>query len=112
MRAGPEAPYSRKSSSRYYTVVCDLPILALAKLAVMNPAMIWTQNYGLHAPLLYTLLAALPIVLLLGLLASNRVTAHTAALIGLVTAILTAIFAFAPEQVQSAGYLAWSQTVL
>ncbi len=74
----------------------------------------WTQNYnplGAWSPLV----AALPIVLLLGLLATGRVRAHWAALIGLVTAILAAIFIFQPPEVsqsESGGLPAWAETVL
>jgi lactate permease len=74
----------------------------------------WTQNYepfGAFSPLV----AALPIVLLLGLLASGRVAAHWAALIGLVTAILAAILIFQPPEVDqsgSGGVTAWTGTVL
>ena len=75
--------------------------------------MVWTQNYDpFGSPVLSTLVAALPIVALLGLLATGRVPAHWAALAGLVMAELAAIFAFAPQQVQTEGHWAWAQTVL
>ena len=51
----------------------------------------WLQNYDpLHGPL-STLAAALPLVVLLGLLASRRVPAHVAALAGLAAALMVAI---------------------
>src|SRR6476619_2761132 len=51
----------------------------------------WQQNYDpLHGPL-STLAAALPLVILLGLLAMRRVPAHMAALAGLAAAIAVAI---------------------
>jgi lactate permease len=51
----------------------------------------WLQNYDpLHGPL-STLAAALPLVVLLGLLASRRVPAHVAALSGLAAALMVAI---------------------
>jgi lactate permease len=51
----------------------------------------WQQNYDpLHGPL-STIAAALPLIVLLGLLALRRVTAYVAALAGLGTAILVAI---------------------
>ena len=57
----------------------------------------WTQVYDpLSQAVLSPLLAAVPIVLLLGLLATGRVSAHMAALIGLLSAVLTAIFAYTP----------------
>jgi lactate permease len=74
----------------------------------------WTQNYdplGAVSPLV----AALPIVLLLGLLASGRVAAHWAALVGLVTALLAAVIVFQPPEVtqpESGGVTAWAGTML
>jgi len=51
----------------------------------------WLQNYDpLHGPL-STLAAALPLVVLLGLLASRLVPAHVAALSGLATALMVAV---------------------
>jgi lactate permease len=51
----------------------------------------WQQNYDpLHGPL-SVLAAALPLVILLGLLASRRVPAHVAALCGLGAALVVAI---------------------
>jgi lactate permease len=76
----------------------------------------WTQNYDLFgSPLLATLFAALPIVLLLGLLATGRVSAPAAALTGLAAAVLAAIFAFTPHEVSlpdSGGLASWAGTVL
>jgi lactate permease len=74
----------------------------------------WTQNYD---PLgaLSAFVAGLPIVLLLSLLASGRVRAHWAALVGLVTAMLAAVFVFQPAEVSSpdsGGVTAWAGTVL
>jgi lactate permease len=75
----------------------------------------WIQNYDpFGSPLLATVLAALPIILLLGSLATGRVPAPMAALIGLVAAILTAILAFAPKEVAdpgSGGLAAWAGTM-
>lgn len=56
----------------------------------------WTQNYvplG-ESLLLSTILAAVPVVLLLGLLAFFHMRAHVAALIGLASSLLIAIVAF------------------
>jgi lactate permease len=76
----------------------------------------WTQNYDPFGSLaLATLLAAVPIILLLGSLATGRVSAQVAALIGLLSAILMAIFVFAPREVatpESGGVLAWTGTTL
>jgi lactate permease len=77
--------------------------------------MTWTQNYDPYgSPLLATLLAALPIVLLLGLLATGRISAPLAALIGFVTAFAAAIFIFTPAEAaqrESGGLLAWAGTM-
>jgi lactate permease len=64
----------------------------------------WTQNYeplGSVSPLI----AALPILVLLGLLATGRVRAHTAALVGLASALLAAIFIFTPVEAADGGVL-------
>src|SRR5262245_15675046 len=77
--------------------------------------MLWTQNYHPFDPLLSTLIAALPVVLLLGLLASGRVPAPAAALAGLLAAFLAAVFIFTPKEAAdpaSGGVLAWGGTVL
>jgi lactate permease len=72
----------------------------------------WTQNYDPFAsPLLSTVVAALPIVLLLGLLATGRVSAPLAAVIGLLSASLIAIFAFTPVEAESAGLPAWAGVI-
>ncbi|MBI3409550.1 MAG: L-lactate permease [Planctomycetes bacterium] len=58
----------------------------------------WTQVYDpLNSPWVSTLLAAVPIILLLGLLASGRVSAHLAALVGLTCALFIAIVAYVPD---------------
>ena len=66
--------------------------------------MIWTQNYDpIGNSWLSTAVAALPIVLLLALLATGRVSAPRAALAGLLSALLLAIFVFVPRE-QSLSY--------
>jgi lactate permease len=78
--------------------------------------MFWTQNYDpLGSPLLSTLLAALPVVLLLGMLASGRIPAHLAALAGLLAALLVAVFVFTPDEVDlphHPGVGEWGLTML
>jgi lactate permease len=68
----------------------------------------WPQRYDpLHNAALSTALAALPLVLLLGLLATRRVRAHTAALIALAAALLVAIVAIRmplPAALAAAAY--------
>jgi lactate permease len=54
----------------------------------------WSQQYDpLGSPLLSTLVALVPVLLLLGLLSSHRVRAHWAAVIGLCASLAVAIFA-------------------
>jgi lactate permease len=78
--------------------------------------MIWTQNYDpLGSALLSPLAAAVPVVVLLGLLASGRASAPVAAVAGLVAALLIAVFPFAPPEVGEAagpGRAGWAGTVL
>jgi lactate permease len=74
----------------------------------------WTQNYDPLGPW-SPLVAALPIVLLLALLATGRVAAHLAALAGLAAALLVAIFIFTPSEAQvreSGGLAAWAGSML
>src|SRR5262245_22836135 len=55
----------------------------------------WTQIYDpLHSPILSTLVAALPVVLLLGALAGLSWSAARSAALGLAAALAIAIFAF------------------
>src|SRR5262245_1975530 len=75
--------------------------------------MTWTQNYDpFGSAVLSPLVAALPIVLLLGLLASGRVSAPLAALVGLLAAFVAAVFVFVPQEVHTpAGLADWAGTV-
>ncbi|MFO1247045.1 MAG: L-lactate permease [Alphaproteobacteria bacterium] len=55
----------------------------------------WAQNYDpFNNPLLSALVAAVPMVLLLAIIATNKITAHTASVIAIVVAILVVIFGF------------------
>ncbi len=80
--------------------------------------MTFTQNYDpCNSPVLSTLIAALPVVLLLGLLASGRVHAPMAALCGLIAAVAAAVCFFVPAEAveatpQAAGRLDWALTML
>lgn len=76
-------------------------VVALASLGVIVLAFVgavpasWQQNYNpMGHWLISALIAALPVAVLLGSLALGHVKAHYAALAGLATALLTAIFAF------------------
>jgi lactate permease len=76
--------------------------------------MTFTQNYDpCGSPALSTLIAALPVVLLLGLLATGRVHAPMAALGGLIAALSAAIFCFVPAEITDATPQAtWALAVL
>ena len=57
--------------------------------------MIWSQVYDpFGSMLLSTLLAALPVFVLLGAIGIFEIRAHIAALLGLIAALVVAIFAF------------------
>src|SRR3989454_3741614 len=63
--------------------------------AAKEDAMAWTQVYDpLHSWLLSTLVAALPILVLFGLLAGLRVKPHWCAIAGAGTAVLVAVLVF------------------
>jgi lactate permease len=78
--------------------------------------MTWTQTYDpFGSALLSPLVAAVPVVVLLGLLASGRVPAPLAALAGLAAALLIAVFGFAPVEAtapDSPGRAGWAGTML
>ena len=78
--------------------------------------MTWTQNYDpLGSWWLSTLVAALPIILLLGLLASGRVSAAPAALAGLLSALAVAVFVYVPaieDQSYAERVGAWLPTMM
>jgi lactate permease len=70
----------------------------------------WTQNYDpLGALWLSTAAAALPVILLMALLATGRVAAPKAALAGLAAALLLAIFLYLPQE---ANIVEWCPTML
>jgi lactate permease len=71
-------------------------IAALVYLLKTNPAALhWAQGYNPTGSfILSTLVAALPIVVLLGAMAILRLKAHVAALFGLTTALLAAMLVF------------------
>lgn len=77
--------------------------------------MTWTQNYDpFGSAVLSPLAAAVPVILLLGLLASGRVSAPLAALAGLGAAIVVAVYGFTPAEATTPlgpGRSAWAATV-
>ena len=78
--------------------------------------MTWTQTYDpLGSALLSPLAAAVPVVVLLGLLASGRVSAPAAALAGLAAALLIGAFTFTPAEAADPtgpGRAGWAGTLL
>src|SRR4029453_7723568 len=57
--------------------------------------MVWSQVYDpFHNMLLSTLVAAIPIVVMLGCLAFLHIKAHWAAILGLISAFIVAVFAY------------------
>ena len=55
----------------------------------------WAQNYDpFNNPAISALIAAVPMLLLLAIIASNKVSAHMASLIAIVVAIIVAVFGF------------------
>src|SRR6266511_4935329 len=69
--------------------------VAMTPAALAQTAQSWPQVYDpLGNRLLSTLLAALPVIVLLGTLAWLRLRAHTAALLGLFTALAVAVLVF------------------
>src|SRR3954466_14362757 len=61
--------------------------------------MTWTQNYDpLGSPMQSAAVAAIPVLVLLGLLASGRAPAQWAAVAGLLAAIAVAVFVFTPVE--------------
>jgi lactate permease len=101
----PSAPPTPHHPAPAKSHALSLILEALAFLALIsgviylfktNPASLhWTQGYNPTGSfLLSTLVAALPIVILLGAMAVLRLKAHVAALVGLATALLAATLVF------------------
>ncbi|MFY9675387.1 MAG: L-lactate permease [Terriglobales bacterium] len=94
------------------SIVVSAAVLAVVILKIRPLPAPWQQNYDpIGHWLLSALVAALPVVVLLGTLALGHVKAHYAALAGLATALLTAILGFhmparlaATTAVYGAGY--------
>jgi lactate permease len=113
--APPPAPSKAPPAASPLSLVIGIVIAAIAAVVVLKiPALgtPWSQGYDPTGHwLLSTLIAALPVIVLLGSLAFGHVKAHYAALLGLGTALLVAIFGFqmpgrmaAATAVYGAGY--------
>src|SRR5262245_51324150 len=74
----------------------------------------WTQNYDPFGNIwLSTAMAALPVVFLMALLATGRVSAPKAALAGLLCALAVAVFAYLPQEgLSTPSRLDWVATML
>src|SRR5882672_7893956 len=70
--------------------------------------MVWSQQYDpLHNPILSTLVAALPVVALLGCIAALRIRVHLSAAIGLAVALLVAVLVYRMPVVMSLATAAY-----
>jgi len=84
-------------------VVIVIVGVAIAILRIPSISQPWSQGYDPFGTWwLSTIVAALPVVALLGSLATGKIPAHWAAIIGLITAVLTAVFAFHMPKRQAA----------
>jgi lactate permease len=110
-----EVPAKKPPTASPWVVIVAVVILAIAATLILRMSSVstpWSQGYDpLGHWLLSTLIASIPVLVLLGVLASNRVSAHWAAVLGLAAAMLTAILAFhmparmaAATMVYGAGY--------
>ncbi len=113
--AAPKAPPKAPPAANPVSLVIGIVIAAIVAVIILKiPAFgtAWSQGYDPTGHWwLSTLIAALPVVVLLGSLALGHAKAHYAALMGLATALLVAIFAFhmparlaAATAVLGAGY--------
>ncbi len=118
MSTGPAKVAERPSAPPSHNPIASAAVVIAAAIAAVvilkMPALTspWLQNYDPTGRWwLSTLVAALPIVVLLGTLALIHIKAHYAALLGLGTALATAVFVFhmparlaAVTAVYGAGY--------
>ncbi len=89
----PSAPKSNPVATAAVIAAAIVGGIAILKLPALSSP--WAQNYDPTGHWwLSTIVAALPVVVLLGSLALFHVKAHYAALLGLATALCTAIFGF------------------
>jgi lactate permease len=96
--APPQAPPKAPPAASPLSLVIGIVIAAIAAVVVLKIPAVgtpWSQGYDPTGHwLISTLIAALPVIVLLGSLAFGHVKAHYAALLGLGTALLVAIFGF------------------
>ena len=113
--APPKAPPKAPPAASPISLVIGIAIAAIVAVIILKiPALgtPWSQGYDpIGHWFLSTLIAALPVIVLLGSLAFGHVKAHYAALLGLGTALLVAVFGFhmpgrlaAATAVYGAGY--------
>ena len=90
-KAGP--PSSNPLASAVVLIIAAIAAVIILRIPALTAP--WSQGYDPTGHWwLSTLIAALPVVVLLGSLALGHVKAHYAALMGLATALLVAIFGF------------------
>jgi lactate permease len=113
--APPSAPSKAAPPANPVTAIIFVVVAAIASAVILKiPSLTapWSQMYDPTGHwLISTLIASLPVVVLLGSLAIGHAKAHYAALMGLATALLVAVFAFhmparlaAVTAVYGAGY--------
>ncbi len=89
----PAPPKVNLVASGAFIIIAAIAAVAILRIPALSSP--WSQGYDPTGHWwLSTILAALPIVVLLGSLALGHIKAHYAALAGLAAALLTAIFAF------------------
>lgn len=87
------APSANALGSAIFVIVAAIVAVVILRMPASGSA--WSQTYDPTGHwLLSTLVAALPVVVLLGSLALGHIKAHYAALLGLATALLVAVFGF------------------
>src|SRR3954447_7937402 len=95
--SGSAPAHQPKKSNHLAAILMSLVLIAIIAAAAIgsSPTSPWQQNYDpAHNWVISTLLAALPVVVLLGTLAFLHMEAHYAAILGLLTALLVAIGIF------------------